>query len=189
VRETVRLPDGTTREVQLRNPGSVKGSIVFRKRAWSNALARIRRSPLLGIGFGPPSALFPDFQCEIFSSPLSNCGNAHNTYLTLAMRMGLPILALFGTASGMALWRGLRSVREATAATEGVSALMLLLASTVSLAAYGFMSLLLESPYLAVLFWTTLGGVAAWRTGAVRIQNEARHSQSPHAAAPGTRRI
>lgn len=161
VAESLILPDGTRREFRIKDPGSLQGSISFRRVAWGNALARIGRSPLSGIGFGPPAALFPDFQCEIVSSPLSNCDNAHNTFLTIAMRMGLPVLALFGAAVAVAFARAFDPLSDQKSDPDCVSARLVVATVCVSMATYGLMSLLLESPYLAVLFWSTLGGLAA----------------------------
>ncbi len=155
---TVRTVDG--RVVRRTGPatGSLGSSASFRIQAWGNAITRIRRQPLAGIGFGPPAALFPDFHCQIAHSPLSNCGNAHNTYLTIAMRMGVPVFALFAAINVVAVARAVRTARDLPAEPPTRT---VLLTSYASLAVYGGTSLLLESPYLAALFWSVMGALGA----------------------------
>jgi O-antigen ligase len=145
--------------------GSVNSSVAFRTQAWRNALLRIRHSPWVGVGFGPPAALFPDFHCELASSPLSNCGNAHNTYLTIAMRMGLPVLALVAAVNLVALGRGLAALGGRGEGGKSTSSLVVILGLYAGLATYGVTSLLLESPHLAVPFWVIVGTLAASNLG------------------------
>lgn len=71
----------------------VENSFSFRLDAWRYSLERIASSPLVGIGYGPESGL-QTAGCGFPASPTSNCGNAHNTYLTPVMRMGGPGLSL-----------------------------------------------------------------------------------------------
>jgi O-antigen ligase len=129
----------------------------FRSEAWRRALARIRSAPLVGIGFGPDPRLYPDANCESPTSPTSNCGNAHNTYLTLAMRLGVPIAAAL-LATIMAA--GVRGYRRSVAHDlhgEGAIAAGVLTAAVTSMGAYGMFNLLFESPYLSTLAWVALG--------------------------------
>ncbi len=135
-------------------------SIGFRRLAWRNAMARIRTAPLTGIGFGPNAALFPDRFCALVSSDLSNCGNAHNTYLTLAMRMGLPVLAFFVAVNALVLLRLDRAGRRRSFSGRQALAAPALVALLAGFAAYALTGLFLESPYLAVLYWVVLGALA-----------------------------
>lgn len=89
-----------------------ESSLSFRLDVWRKAVARIRSSPFVGIGFGPAPKLFPDEQCELVTSPTSLCGNAHNTYLTIAMRMGIPVFLVLAILNlhivarmGANMWR------------------------------------------------------------------------------------
>lgn len=133
-----------------------EGSLSFRLAAWRNAWHRISESPLTGIGFGPAPALHSDIDCVIAYSPISNCGNAHNTYLTLAMRMGIPAILYFLGMNGYAIVRFssalYRRTTEISLALVGVVALV----AYVSFGIYAFMSLFFESPYLSSLYWTLL---------------------------------
>ncbi|NWG00238.1 MAG: O-antigen ligase family protein [Thermoanaerobaculaceae bacterium] len=160
-----RPGSAATLDVRRAPWGSVNSSVAFRTQAWRNALLRIRHSPWVGVGFGPPAALFPDFHCELASSPLSNCGNAHNTYLTIAMRTGLPVLALVAAVNLVALGRGLAALGRRGAGGKSTSSLVVILGLYASLASYGVTSLLLESPHLAVPFWVIVGTLAASNLG------------------------
>ena len=140
--------------------GGEEASLSFRLSAWTKAVARIRAQPWTGIGFGPAPALYPDILCDRPTSLLSNCGNAHNTYLTLAMRMGLPAFALWAVASLWVTGGYFRATlaRRAEEATVGAAAFLSVV--LVSLLAYGFLNLFFESPYLSPYYWVTLGVMA-----------------------------
>jgi hypothetical protein len=136
---------------------AIEGSLRFRILVWGNAMAKIKASPLLGIGFGPAPALYADTYCDLPYSPTSNCGNAHNTYLTIAMRMGIPMFLLF---SAINLWVVVRFVRTSFTASPTESASLappFLAAAYASFLIYALMSLFLESPYLSSLYWMVLG--------------------------------
>jgi hypothetical protein len=148
--------EGTRPESPAAGAGSTTKSFTFRVAAWRRALSRIASSPLLGIGFGPSPNLFPDRHCALVTSPTSNCGNAHNTYLTLAMRMGIPILAAFLLANLLAATRAVRALAVAyEPETEWL--VVFSLAALLSLGVYAGLGLFLESPYLSSLYWVILG--------------------------------
>ena len=141
--------------------GGFLPSYAFRAHAWENAIAKIEASPYVGIGFGPPAALFPDRPCVLATSPVSNCGNAHNTYLTLAMRMGVPALLLFLAINVVIVSRLIARLRRGETDAD-----RLVLASFASVAypsclAFASLSLFFESPYLSVVFWVLLGCMAS----------------------------
>jgi hypothetical protein len=131
-------------------------SFGFRLLTWQRALERVRTSPILGIGFGPAPNLHPDRHCQLLNLPASNCGNAHNTYLTVAMRMGVPVLLGLLLLNGVVLTRALRALRAA-ADPRREADLVLALTVVASFALYAATSLFLESPYLSSLYWTVLG--------------------------------
>ena len=150
---------GDAGEVRLRqapevSPLATERSIAFRVTAWRHAAERIAASPLLGIGFGPSPNLYPDRHCELMTSPTSNCGNAHNTFLTLAMRMGIPVLAVFLALNAFEIRRALRALPGRPA--PGEELLALALAVLLSFGIYASLSLFLESPYLSSLYWIIL---------------------------------
>jgi hypothetical protein len=137
-------------------PGSK--SVGFRLLAWQRALERIRSAPLAGIGFGPAPKLHPDRHCQLLNLPASNCGNAHNTYLTVAMRMGVPVLLGLLLLNAVVQVRALRALGAARAAADPrrEADLVLALALVASFALYATTSLFLESPYLSSLYWIVL---------------------------------
>jgi hypothetical protein len=141
-----------------------EASLQFRMTAWRLAIEKIVASPLVGIGYGPSPGLHPDENCELASSPTSNCGNAHNTFLTLAMRMGLPVFAFFLAINGYVAVKLLKqSVRGPD---ESVQA-PFLAGAYLSFMLYGLMSLFFESPYLSSLYWIVLALTWAVATGEV----------------------
>lgn len=139
---------------------AVEESADFRRTAWAKAVEKIRASPLVGIGYGPPAALFPDTQCEVATSATSNCGNAHNTFLTVAMRMGLPVFFFFLGLNALIVGRLLRRLWRRETAVAAARQAWLFLSVLAGFAVYGMMSLYLESPYLASVYWVALGLMA-----------------------------
>lgn len=132
------------------------GSFSFRQEVWRNALLKTAASPFWGIGYGPAPALHSEQHCDIAPGPTSNCGNAHNTYLTLAMRMGIPVFLFFVGINVYILVRFLPTLyRGANQTPQGLLGLLTLVAY-VSFALYAFFSLFLESPYLSSLYWILL---------------------------------
>jgi hypothetical protein len=158
--------------------GAAEGSLAFRMTTWTLAIRKILASPLVGIGYGPAPGLHPDEHCELASSPTTNCGNAHNTFLTLAMRMGLPVLIYFSALNAIVVSRLLkRGLRAAD-----VSPLAPYLAAVfLSFMLYGFMSLFFESPYLSSLYWTVLALMWAVATG--KFEQSGRRSPADGAGA------
>ena len=128
----------------------------FRLDAWRNALAKIASSPLVGIGYGPNPGLHRESACDLPASPISNCGNAHNTYLTLVMRMGIPVFLFFVAINANILWRMLRVVSRPDNRTNIGPLWLLTLVAYLSFAIYALTNLFLESPYLSSLYWINL---------------------------------
>lgn len=87
----------------------------------------------------------------------SNCGNPHNTFLTLVLRMGVPTSLLYFGALVVAILTGLRHAWSVRLDNASGLYLVLLLLSLVSMLAYAFMSLFFESPFLSAPYWTVFG--------------------------------
>jgi hypothetical protein len=141
--------------------GGFLPSYTFRDDAWNKALARIARSPLLGIGFGPDAAVSPDAMCDEPISPLSNCGNAHNTYLTLAMRMGIPMLVFFLLINAAIAIAFAARARRGALAAEQTALMGFVAVAWASCLAYALLNLFLESPYLSAIYWVVLAGLTS----------------------------
>lgn len=145
-------------------------TVGFRRQAWAEAIARWRRSPMVGEGYGLPFG-FDYHPADPGASPTMLAGSLalaahgdirpHNTYLTILYKSGLVGLLLFGLLAmrlTVAAGRRFAGAEPSTlnlAATGGVTLL----------AAFGLVNLMLESPYLALPFWGMVGAVLA-RTGA-----------------------
>jgi O-antigen ligase len=159
----VSLPQGlrviTNRWVRLFG-GDSEPSAAFRAVAWAKAVARIQSHPWTGIGFGPEPDLYPSSYCDTPESPISNCGNAHNTYLTLAMRMGIPGFGLWAVGSLWVVGDYLRATLARRSDKTVVREAAFLWLVLVSLLVFAFFSLFFESPYLSPFYWVTLGVMA-----------------------------
>ena len=118
----------------------------FRVVAWKEAWKRFEESPLAGEGFGVP------FTFGIWD----NDARPHNTFLTVLYKMGLiGFLPLFGLLSYF-FWRGLQCVHR-NFENRRVAFLEIVILAQLALCMYGSANLLLESPYLASLFWAGMG--------------------------------
>ncbi len=141
------------------------GSLDFRTNAWRHALKRIRGAPWTGIGFGAPALLHPKSNCDTAPSPTSNCGSAHNTYLTLAMRMGIPAALLVGAVLAWLLAGSARAILWPGRAPPADSALVIAALAFMSFLVFGATSLLFESPYLSSVVWVLAGAIAHLTAG------------------------
>ena len=120
----------------------------FRLFAWKEAWRRFAEYPMAGEGFGVP------FTFE--SLLLENDPRPHNTFLTVLYKMGLA-----GFLSLIALliyfpWKGLQWLRRHDESVR-VTFLRIVLLAQIAFCVYGMANLLLESPFLASLFWTSMG--------------------------------
>jgi O-antigen ligase len=118
----------------------------FRFLAWLEALQRFSAQPHIGEGYGIP-----------FEFELSNMDpRPHNTYLTVLYKMGLlgavPLIAVLASFH----WKGWKSLSMLKGDGNGLI-LYILLVSQLVMCAYGFLNLLLESPFLASIYWLMLG--------------------------------
>jgi O-antigen ligase len=118
----------------------------FRLMAWYEAFQRFIASPALGEAYGIP------FTFEIDSSD----ARPHNTYLTVLYKMGvlglIPLISLLATFH----WKGWKNLRR-LGATPEAPVLYALLIGQLLMSLFGVLNLLLESPFLASLFWLTIG--------------------------------
>ena len=118
----------------------------FRFLAWLEAGQRFAQNPALGEGFGVP------FSFNLTSYDV----RPHNTFLTILYKMGL-----LGFLPTMVLlvwfqWKGwniLRSLHQ----RQGAVFLYVLLLAQLAMSVFGSLNLLLESPFLASIFWVILG--------------------------------
>ena len=160
-RDIHEVPDEQSRGARpIPDPQDWKGSMSFRLGAWRNALVRIEASPWLGIGYGPQAILFSEDGCDTVPSPTSNCGTAHNTFLTLAMRMGVPCALLLCGALGSLLVRSARISTRSSQDSSGNLAPVAAATALLSFLVFGLTSLLFESPYLSSVVWVLAGVVA-----------------------------
>jgi O-antigen ligase len=118
----------------------------FRFLAWLEAGQRFAQNPVLGEGFGVP------FSFELTTDDV----RPHNTFLTVLYKMGvvgfLPVMVLLLGFQ----WKGWRSLRSFHQQPEAPLLYVLLLGQLVA-SFFGFLNLLLESPFLASIFWIILG--------------------------------
>jgi O-antigen ligase len=124
------------------------GNWQFRLSAWKEAWRRFAEYPLAGEGFGIP------FVFEMLT--FDNDPRPHNTFLTVLYKMGLigflPLLLLlvyFFWRTVGAAYRNLENPH--------VPWLWIAVLALVAFCFYGSANLLLESPFLASLFWVLLG--------------------------------
>jgi len=118
----------------------------FRFLAWLEAIQRFAAQPLAGEGYGIP-----------FEFELSNLDpRPHNTYLTILYKMGvlgfLPLTLILASF----YWKGWKSLRLLRGGSDSLL-LYIVLVSQLVMSAYGLLNLLLESPFLASIYWLILG--------------------------------
>jgi O-antigen ligase len=120
----------------------------FRLSAWKEAWGRFEEYPLAGEGYGIP------FAFEML--PFDNDPRPHNTYLTVLYKMGLigflPLLALLAYF----FWR-ITGAAYQNRENPRVAWLWIVVLAVVAFCFYGTANLLLESPFLASLFWVLMG--------------------------------
>ena len=118
----------------------------FRVMAWKEAQRRFEQYPPAGEGFGIP------FNFDIWD----NDPRPHNTFLTVLYKMGLlgflPLLALLVYF----FWLCVRAV-HCNSENRRVSFLQTLILAQVSFCVWGGADSVLESPFLASLFWVGMG--------------------------------
>jgi len=118
----------------------------FRQMAWKEAWKRFEECPSAGEGFGVP------FNFDIWD----NDPRPHNTFLTVLYKMGLAGFLPLLTLLAVFFWPGLRAVQR-NSTNRRVHFLQILILAQVSFCVWGGADALLESPFLASLFWAGMG--------------------------------
>jgi O-antigen ligase len=118
----------------------------FRLMAWFEAFQRFTESPILGEAYGIP------FKFDLDESD----ARPHNTYLTVLYKMGVVGLTPLVLLLAGFHWSGWSNLRRLHLASEGV-VLYALLIGQLLMCLFGVLNLLLESPFLASIFWLTIG--------------------------------
>jgi O-antigen ligase len=118
----------------------------FRFLAWAEAITRFSRNPAVGEGYGVP------FTFDIYNDD----PRPHDTYLTILYKMGIVgifpflfLLATFFLRSGRALFAH-RTRRETVW-------LYVLLVGVVAQCLNGLFNYVVESPFMASMFWISIG--------------------------------
>jgi O-antigen ligase len=118
----------------------------FRFLAWAEAIARFGRNPAVGEGYGIP------FAFAIYNED----PRPHDTYLTILYKMGiigfLPFALLLAIFFGRG-WRTLFAYRDHPEAAW----LYILLVGVVAQCLNGVFNYVVESPFMASIFWLSLG--------------------------------
>jgi hypothetical protein len=123
-------------------------TVVWRLAGWQEALRHIQRNPITGDGFGS------QFSWQVAGRLVENY--PHNTYLTIALKSGIPGVLLLVAPLMLLGWRALKV--RARFNTEASHALFLgVTASLLALLVFGFYNLLFESPFLAWPTWALIG--------------------------------
>jgi O-antigen ligase len=118
----------------------------FRLMAWFEAFQRFTENPVLGEAYGIP------FKFDLDESD----ARPHNTYLTVLYKMGvLGLTPLVLLLAGFQ-WNGWNNIRRLHSASKG-AVLYTLLIGQLLMCVFGLLNLLLESPFLASIFWLTIG--------------------------------
>ncbi len=118
----------------------------FRLTAWKEAWRRFKEYPPAGEGFGNL------FNFEIWD----NDPRPHNTYLTVLYKMGLLGFLPFFSMLACFLWLGLRTMKN-NSTSRGVLFLQIVILAQGSFCIWGEANFVLESPFIASLFWTGMG--------------------------------
>jgi O-antigen ligase len=118
----------------------------FRLTAWKEAWRRFEQYPPAGEGFGNL------FNFEIWD----NDPRPHNTFLTVLYKMGLIGFLPFFFILASFFWLALRAVRR-NSAKHGIHFLQIMILAQVSFCIWGEANFVLESPFLASLFWIGMG--------------------------------
>jgi O-antigen ligase len=148
--EAQGLRTGTERFVSGTAGYRTDNTAQWRLTTWKNALRLVAHHPLDGVGFGTPVMVYAaEEPPDKMESPY-NYGLPHNTFITMALRMGIPGLAILLLI--LATWAdGLWRIRNRSPLAP------VLLALVVFACCYGNFALLFERPFMAMPFWTLIG--------------------------------
>jgi O-antigen ligase len=118
----------------------------FRFLAWAEAVSRFSQSPVVGEGYGVP------FTFDIYNDD----PRPHDTYLTILYKMGIVGILPFGVLLVTFLlrgWRTLFAFRDRKEAAWLYVLLLGLLAQCLN----GIFNYVVESPFMASMFWISIG--------------------------------
>jgi O-antigen ligase len=130
--------------------------VAWRLAGWQEALRHVAANPLTADRFGT------QFSWHVAGRLVENY--PHNTFLTIALKSGIPGLLLLVAPLALLLWRALKMTgrynrRSSYALMIGITA------AASALLVFGIYNLLFESPYLAWPTWAMLGWVLAMSDG------------------------
>ncbi len=128
-------------------------TVAWRIAGWKEALRHVEHNPIWADGLGR------QFTWTAAGRLVTNY--PHNTFITVALKSGIPGLLLLLVPLAVLYWRSARRAL-ATHGTPGGRALSGYLAASLALSLYGTFNLLLESPYLAWPFWAFAGMLLAY---------------------------
>jgi O-antigen ligase len=136
----------STQEIAAAAQPSDDPTSEFRLLAWAEAISRFHDNPYVGEGYGTP------FTFSIYNDD----PRPHNTYLTILYKMGVVgfipfavLLATFFFRAGRALFAN-RHKRHSVF-------LYILLLGVVAQCLNGVFNYMVESPFMASIFWLSLG--------------------------------
>lgn len=127
----------------------------WRLAAWSTALDLVESEPMTGTGLGTP------FTWSVGGFQVEN--RPHNTFLTVAVKSGVPGLLLLAVPLGWLYVAAVRTCLDVAVPLPARHRLAGLLAAHAALTTYGGFNLLLESPYVAWPYWVLTGAMLAVR--------------------------
>ncbi len=143
--------------LQLQHASGVT-ELSLRQGAWQTGLNVIQAFPFTGVGFGFDVYLQ---RADPYRDPKQYLAldHPHNSYIEIAAKAGLPMLALFLALLGFALWQALRNRARFERSTRtlfsgGIAAIAALSVNSISINAWTL-------PPLSVLGWTILGAIAS----------------------------
>lgn len=145
--------------------GGESANVSWRLAYWRELIGRTPDAPLLGVGFGQPSAfVWNDLKYDFRDGDPTSPGDVtgpHNSFVHILYRMGIPALlaVLFLLAVAASRVRG--AFREGLARDDRVA-----LTTLVAMLAAGIMASSfnegLTGPYLGLFFWVPLGMLLLW---------------------------
>jgi O-antigen ligase len=119
---------------------------------WREAFRHIQRHPITG------DLLGSKFSWHTAGRLVENY--PHNTFLTIALKSGIPGVLLLAVPLGLLLWRAVR-ISARFKGELASSALLGITASVGALLVYSLYNLLFESPFMAWPTWAMMGLVIA----------------------------
>lgn len=141
-------------------PRGESGNMYWRLGIWRFALRKGLRNPVLGVGFGEPTAyrLGPylyDARRGVAADP-NDITAPHNSFVNILFRTGLlgalPLAFLMALGFG----RAFKLIRSSAAPQEARVFMSALASLFVFITVIAFFNVALEGPYMAIFFWTIL---------------------------------